>query len=283
MTVPDARFLIISSVLIFVVSVLGILLAGRFKPSTILIYAQTFASGAFIGFSVLHFIPETVACFNRLRRDEEHSLDYPVYSAVFVAVFLFFLLAELAAAIRTNRADESRQEISSDAPKDFSPFLMRHFSALPSHFLKGIMSIFLIVHAVIIGFAIFFQRKAHLDLTTGLLVNTSVQKFIEAFGIALLLRRHAPNLVFWVLMGVYSIATPLTVVGVGWADFQPSDLFIGSCLSISAGLFLFIGILLWRRTFLTPFDWKKVELVVLSSIFLVSIVIQALTCITTHV
>ena len=47
--------------------------------------------------------------------------------------------------------------------------------------------------------------------------------------------------------------------------------------SLSAGLFLFIGILLWRKTFLTPFDWQKKELVIVSIVFICSLAVQSLT------
>jgi high-affinity Fe2+/Pb2+ permease len=58
------------------------------------------------------------------------------------------------------------------------------------------------------------------------------------------------------------------------------DLLTGIFLSISAGVFVFIGLLLWRKTFLTPFDWTKKELVIVCVIFFLGSGIQALTRIT---
>jgi hypothetical protein len=51
----------------------------------------------------------------------------------------------------------------------------------------------------------------------------------------------------------------------------------GVCLSISAGVFLFVGSLLWRRSFLTPFDWKRKEIAVFSGLFVLGILIAACT------
>jgi len=78
----------------------------------------------------------------------------------------------------------------------------------------------------------------------------------------------------------YSLLTPITilVLGVGF-DINSDDNKELSYVSqsISVGAFFFIGYILWRKTFLTPFDWKRNEVLIISSLFIISILIQALT------
>jgi zinc transporter ZupT len=269
-------FLILSSVLLFIVSSIGIILAAFFRPSTYLIYAQTFAGGAFLGVAILHFIPRAVTCFSEISADE-----FPVYSLIIVSVFLFFVLAELLA--RGRKSEEMRFELSEDL-QYFSMLMMHHTGALPSVALEAIIYVFLLVHCVIIGFALYFQHQQHPAFKVSLLVNAVIERLVEAFAVTLLLKRQVmPHAMFWIAMVVYVAGTPVTILALAATNLKDNKMLDAVSMSLSAGVFFFIGVLLWRKTFLTPFDWRKSELVILSTIFIISLGAQALTCITPHV
>jgi zinc transporter ZupT len=265
--------LIIAAVLLFVVTFLAAFLAKSFKPSTYLIYAQAFASGAFIGVAILHFIPRAVACF---RQTTLPISNYSPYSLIIVFVFLLFILSELVGS-SPGQTQHPEDEFSAT---DLSTLVMHNLTSIPSRFLLFCVLAFLLAHSIIVGLAIYFQHPQHSAIVISLLVNASVEKFVEAFAVTLLLRRHQIfPWVFWSFIVVYASTTSVTILLLGTANWHDNVLLAGIFISISAGVFLFIGTLLWRRTFMTPFDWRKSELVVISLVFVGSVALQALTCI----
>jgi hypothetical protein len=104
-----------------------------------------------------------------------------------------------------------------------------------------------------------------------------IEKFVESFTLTLMLGRIPNPIVFWLMVTFYAISTPLTILIVGWCKLKDRVVLTGVFMSISAGVFIFIGLLLWRKTFLTPFDWKKSEIVLVCVVFILGTGIQALT------
>ncbi|OHS98252.1 ZIP Zinc transporter family protein [Tritrichomonas foetus] len=262
---------LISAILLFCIALIGVFVARFFHPGTYLIYAQTFASGAFLGIASLHFIPEASLC-----SDDGH----PYYTFIIVGVFAFFSLAEMKALAQFEYSQNEVREISHESVKDFSVFLMHHFTALPSVWLQVTVFIFLILHSIVIGFAISIQTNTSIGAFISLVFATTIEKLVEAFTMTILIRKdRIKPFTFWTLAVIYSLATPATIIGLSFSSIHANNKIIGILISISSGVFLFIGLLLWRKTFLTPFDWQKSEIVVVSLTFFFSVVIQALTCI----
>lgn len=263
---------IVTIVLMFAAVCIGTVIARLFNPGIYLIYAQTFASGAFIGISLLHFLPIAVKNFDPFK-------NWSMYSIVMAMVFIIFSLLEVRTGESASEQTSAGQEVSDDDKNQYSMFLMHHFAVIPSFSMQVAVFFFLAIHSVIIGFVMSFDHDS--DTHISILIATIIEKMIESFTVTIMVRKDLTRVSwFWVSILVYSAITPLTIIIITLAGFHKSSLFVGICMSISAGVFLFIGLLLWKRTFMTPFDWKKKEIVIVCLIFIMSIAIEALTCIT---
>lgn len=267
-------FYIVAITLMFIFSIAGAWCSRMFNPGTYLIYAQTFASGAFIGISLLHFIPETINDFYMYKDD----LSYPYYSLIILFVFAIFCILEIKASTQLENPRSNFHDVSDDSVKDFSVFLMHRFTAIPSMWMRIIVYTFLSFHAVVIGFAIVTTDTTKIYFT--LILATVVEKFVESFTISLIARKGQSSLIiFWICIVLYSLITPASIIVFYISKIHNNPILNAISSSLSAGLFLFIGILLWRKTFLTPFDWQKRELAIVSVVFVCSLGIQSFTSI----
>jgi zinc transporter ZupT len=260
--------LIASVVSMLITSIVGVIISRLFKPGIYLIYAQTIASGAFIGIAILHFIPEAVGYLN---------FNYPFYSLIILIVFSIFSIGEFSVMKPQLGTPESPGSSMRELSMDYSVFLMHHFTTVPSFWLQVLIYICFLGHSVVLGFAFAFQRAEHAAVTISLLVFLLIEKFLEAFTITLLLGRIERRSFFWALIGTYSIITPLTIIVISVANLKQRPLTSGIRLAISAGVFIFIGLVLWRKTFLTPFDWKRGELALVCVFFIAGVTIPAAT------
>ena len=266
--------IIISIILMFLFSIIGAWVARMFNPGTYLIYAQTFASGAFLGIAILHFIPEAVKDFY----EYDPNIKYPYYSAIILIIFCIFCILEMKAISQVEQAQPDFRDISDDSVKDFSVFLMHRFTAIPSTWMRITVYLCLSLHSVIIAFAIASDTSTQIHVS--LLLATVVEKFVESFTISIIARKGSSSLIrFWILIILYSLITPAFISLFYFLHIRNNVLFSAIAASLSSGLFLFLGVLLWRKTFLTPFDWQKTELIIVSTVFIASIAIQAVTCI----
>lgn len=253
--------------LLIIISYLGVM-AGLYKtPGTFLVYAQSFASGSFLGLSILHFFPDAANCFQH---------QFPLYACVMIGVFALFSLFELIVLSKyENKRNNMIPEISDDSGKDYSIFLMHRFSAVPSPKILLIIFLFFLAHSIVIGFGIPLHKNSPDESYYFMVFSIMVEKFIETFSLTIMsLPNKISKLVIWIFATIYSVATPIMII----INFSSKSLdLIAIMFSISAGVFLFIGLLLWRKTFLTPFEWKKKELFWVSLWFFVGLLVQALT------
>jgi zinc transporter ZupT len=258
---------IIAALALLAAALIGALVSKLFRPGIFLIFAQTFVSSAFVSVSVLHLIPDAVALLPG---------SYPLYSPVILLVFSLFSIGEFS-TIRPRADPQQEGGPIQEVTIDYSIFLMHHFTSLPSIWLRAITFICFIGHSVVLGFAFSFYHQEHPAISVSLVLFLAIEKFLESFTVTLMYRAIANQFLFWSLIGLYSIVTPITIFAIQAANLRDNRTWSGVCLSISAGVFIFIGLLLWRRTFLTPFDWKKPELVVMSVLFVLGAAVPALT------
>ena len=261
----DALRKYLTAGLLFLLSLIGVMAGLYKKPGTFLVYAQSFASGSFLGLAILHFFPDAADCFQQ---------GFPFYACVMIGVFALFSLFELIVISKYKKKQGNMiPEISDDSGKDYSIFLMHRFSAVPSVNLLLIIFLFFFAHSIIIGFGIPLHKDSPNESYYFMVISIMVEKFIETFSLTIMsLPNKIPKCAIWIFASIYSIATPLMVI----IDFSSKSL-IAYMFSISAGVFLFIGLLLWRKTFLTPFEWKKKEIGWVSAWFVIGLSIQALT------
>ena len=263
-------FDIIAAVLMLFAPFIGVAIAKLMKPGTYLIYAQAFAAASFMAISLFHLLPEAVHWMNPFR-------SWPMYSVIMAVVFMFFALAEMK-ALGHFEMEQHRDEVSDEVAKDFSIFLMHRFTIIPSVCLQLVVFMFLIIHALVIGFAISFRRDK--AVYASILVAALIEKIVESFTITLVVRKDIMRGIgFWILMVLYACATPAAILAASMSGLEDESRVAGALISISAGVFLFIGMMLWRKTFLTQFEWRKREVIIVCVVFCVSILIQALTTI----
>ena len=253
--------IIIASAILFFVSLCGCYITRFFRPGPFLISAQSFASGSLLGLSILHYIPLSIESFK--------STEQPIYLYIAVSTYAIFTFLE---HIPTTQTHSSFQDsLNSDASnRDFSQFLVHHFSTVPNKWMLVIVFVFLLVNSVFMGIG--------LSCTTSFIAFTiaaSIAKLVEAFTLGLLLQTDQTKpIAYWISVFTYSVATPITALAFPSKGDKTTT---GVFSSISLGFFLYLGILLWRATFLLPFDWRKSELAYVCSSFAVAIVIEALT------
>lgn len=260
---------IITTISVFIPSYIGTILALYIQPGIFLIYIQTFASGSFLGLSILHFFPDAVKCFS------SESDKFPIYSCVMVGTFALFSLIELVVLPKyENDQNDAIKRISDDSGKDYSIFLLHRFSAIPSLKLLFIIYVIFLAHSCVIGISIPFLIKEHDNTYLIAVFSIFIEKIIEMYELTIMTKPNKiPTYIIWILTIIYSIPTPLIY---HFVNLQKQKL-LSIFLSISTGVFLFIGLLFWRKTFLTPFEWKKKELFLVSLWFFIGILIQALT------
>jgi hypothetical protein len=258
---------IVAALTLFAVTVAGAVISKLFNPGILLIFAQAFVSSAFISVAILHLIPYAVALLPGA---------YPLYSPVILLVFSLFSVGEFS-TIRVRRDPPQPGGPVQEVAFDYSIFLMHHFASLPSIWLRAVTFVCFLGHSVVLAFAFSFYHKEHPAVSVSLVLFLALEKFLESFTITLMYRAIEAQLLFWSLIGIYSIVTPVTIFAIHSTDLRDNTTWSGVCLSISAGVFIFIGLLLWRKTFLTPFDWKKSELVLMCALFVLGAAVPALT------
>jgi zinc transporter ZupT len=257
-------FLIISAAVLFIAALTGGLGSRLITPGTLLMFAQAFSSGSFIGVSVLHFMPQAAAWL---------SLAYPLSSLIIVAVFVVLFLCEFV-AIRLPRAP-SPLEDSHELSASYSLFIMRQFTAIPSLWLEIAAYLFFLAHCIFLAFPFVFVSEGRVSPAVALLVVVAIEKVLEGFTVALLFRRIARSPAAIPLLLLYAAATPAAILAIGASSITDDRTWCAVCLSVSAGVFLFMGFLMWRRSFLTPFDWKKWEIALFCALFVAGIALAA--------
>jgi zinc transporter 1/2/3 len=253
---------IIASIILFFISICGCYVTRFFRPGPFLISAQAFASGSLLGLSILHYIPLSIESFE--------SMEQPLYLYIAIATYAVFTFLEHIPASHSNSSFQD--SLNSDASnRDFSQFLVHHFSTVPSRWMLAIVFLFLLMNSVFMGIGLSCARSF-----IAFTVAASIAKLVEAFTLGLLLQTDQTKpLVYWICVIVYSLTTPITALCFPSKD---NNITKGVFSSISLGFFLYLGILLWRATFLLPFDWRKSELVYVCASFAIAIIIEALTC-----
>lgn len=258
--------------LIFVIALLVVTLifcnlARFFRPGPLMICAQSFSSGSFLALALLSYLPDTFSSTNT------YIQPYNLYTAL--ATFVFFSIVEHfpSSSSRHSLQDSMNSEGST---RDFSHFLIHHFSTVPSKLHFWFTFLFLLTNAVLMGFSI--HKCQNLSLSN--YITFPVAKMVESFTLGLLLQSYqAKLLIFWCTIVLYSIASPITFIILSQLKFDKIDDCTYFLTSMSVGLFLYIGILLWRATFLLPFDWRRSELLIVCASFAAAILIQALAII----
>ena len=252
--------LIIVAVCLFLVSIIGCYITKFFRPGPFLISAQAFASGSLLSLSILHYIPLSIQCFE--------TSEQPIYLYVAISTYALFTFLE---HIPTSNQFSLQESLNSEgSARDFSQFLVHHFSTVPSKWMLAIVFIFLLVNSVFMGIGL-----SCTDHFIGFSIASAISKLVEAFTLGLLLQTDQTRpLPYWICVIVYSITTPVT----GLCFPSKSDIIMrGYFAAISLGFFLYLGILLWRATFLLPFDWRRKELFYVCASFSFAIIIEALS------
>lgn len=257
------KFLIFS-IALFIASLLCCNLSRFFRPGPLMICAQSFASGSLISLAFLTYLADAINIYN----SNLDYLKYPEHLYIALGVFVLFTLMEHIPGSQSRLSMQDSMN-SEGSTRDFSHFLVHHFSTVPSksHFI--ISYLFLIANAILMGLALLCSVCCDKKNIYAVFIAYSIAKMVESFTLGLLLQSSQSKLlIFWVLTTIYSIATPITYISFNYPEQKNiGKRAQGILTSISMGFFLYLGILLWRATFLLPFDWRKYELFIVCASF----------------
>lgn len=260
---------IISIILIFFCSILSGWASKKFTPGTNIMYGQAFASGSFLSLSLLQFSAKAAKSYGEWA-------NYPWYSLIILMIFIFFSVSELK-ALNDMENQKQKTYYDDDHSHSYGIYLAHRFDVVPSVWLQIIVYIFVIFHSIIIGFNFSGVETCSTKYMIGLAISCIIEKIIESFTLSLLMTREEMQpLLFWALLILYSITTPMTMLILilnSSFTFTQQEKWVFS--SISCGLFLYIGLFFWRKTFMTPFEWKKNEIIISISVFIAGIIIIA--------
>ena len=248
-----------SSFLFFIFSILGIITAKLFQSGIYMMYARSLICSSFITISINHFLYNVQLSL----KDDIKTYRY----IIVITVFCLLSIIEIFIPKQNNINENS---------------LMNRLKPLSIEHINVLFTVFLFLHSMLIGIFIsfsFFYEDKLLKLLP-IIIRALFEKYIESFAINLFFGKEMLNkILYYLLLILYSLIVPLTIVLVRilCSNFFISKNIIGILFSISSGIFLYTGILLWRRIFLIPYEWKKNELVIVSLFFVIGFIVQIIT------
>jgi zinc transporter 1/2/3 len=266
LSIPAFHYL--SAAIVFITTVLG---AG----SPIFVTApkwtarlESLSGGVFLGAGLAHLLADAT--------EELENVKYPLAPAVAAGVFVIFTIIELfsysehdAAVFRDTAHDDDHLHpakaplVSPEADQDklrSSTSRIVSFGPNMSGIDAATISLYLImsIHSAIEGLAL-GVLDAWSD-TIAILCAIIAHKPVEAFALGLIVIKKSPTAIgFALLMGLYSLFSPIgVVVGIQLRD-QGNSLAIGLIEAFSAGAFLFVGCHQWSEMFEHKHTWKTPE------------------------
>ena len=158
--------------------------------------------------------------------------------------------------------------ISEASNRDFSTFLIHHFATIPTTWMMVLVICFMSVNSVFLGISISCSPTK----TTLFGAVCLIEKLIQTFTLAVILQSSkVKHSTFWYITVFYSLISPAAAILINTTG---NDRRTGIFASVSSGFFLHIGFILWRSTFLMPFDWKKHELFIVCVLFFLGVCME---------
>lgn len=174
-------------------------------------YAETIATGIFLGAALMHIMPESNQLFI------QQGIHYPLGYLLAGLTFLFFLwLEHLSKELYQNQISQ--------------------------HAFIGVAWIMLSVHSFFEGSAL--GLSSDLSVVIVLFIAIVSHKWAEGFAMAVqLAKSHVNFKSSFLLFCMYAMMTPVGIL-LGYYFQKPSDqLYSPICMAISAGTFLYFGTL----------------------------------------
>lgn len=246
---------------------------------------ESLAGGVFLGASLAHLLAEAMETISHGLEEAHLHVHYPIGPAVTVLTFVILTVVELFSYSEhdahafdgEHEGHEHHHHHQQDALKD--PLVASDVSALQTtdgeekHHWKTVefgdstknlttatisLYIIMVIHSVIEGLAL--GSVTSLSSIVALWCAVLGHKPVEGFALGLILLKDTPpKWLFFTLMTIYALSSPLlTLVGI-WLGNVEGDLIIGIIEAFSAGTFLFVGCHEWAEMFEHKHTWSTKE------------------------
>ena len=260
----------IFSSIIWVTTLIGNSLPMCIKAPSWTARAESLAGGVFLGAGLAHLLADAV--------EELEKYTYPVGPAVALGMFVILTLVELfsytehdANAFGDHNHDHdhtqehhpihnydiSDSSMSSIANHDHTVSLFGKSNSLMN---ISTISLYIImdIHSAIEGLAL-----GILNTWSGIIAIFCAivgHKPVEAFALSLiLLKDHPTKFLFWLLVLIYTLLTPIGLITAIYIGEISSDAVKGIIASLSSGTFIFVGSHEWSEMLHQKHEWSTKE------------------------
>lgn len=237
-------------------------------------YGESFTAGAFLSFAFFRMIPHYL-------RNSDY--EYDVRTVLFIATLCLFYLFAVASKRRKSDAPNAVSFVESMPDIDASQASMRAV-LIPYFEDNGLMSPKIVQFVML---ALMLTNSAMLGVSLGItnqgLVTVplfsaiAVQKLFEMIAIGIQLAKlNFSSLTIWLFSLTYSLVTPVVVIFSSLYLCCQDLALITTLNAISAGIFLLIGCSQWYRIFVCPYEYRKMEIVRISVMFVLGIALMSI-------
>ena len=232
--------------ILFVVCVIFMILPIWIKGFSWMSRMDALAGGVFLGAALVHLYPEGIHLLE--------SFHFPLYAYMtLTGFFLMFVMESFTGSHGHNHKHEHSHELESSLNHEsaLNSQLISHENEEEdnSHFGSSqnklpptsiMLYCALMFHSVIesISYGVARDKQVLLSLFFALIGH----KPVEIFALSVTLLESKPSkLKYFLLMGIYAIAVPITIVSFDFIGKSTGEIFPGIVTALSAGVFIFIG------------------------------------------
>lgn len=260
---------------IFIFSLIGIVVSRFADNHHTYFYGEAFTSGAFLGFAFFHMIPHYL-------RNSDYNFDY--HSVILVSTLcLFYLFTVVAKKRKRNDYGNNVSYIESMLDVDASQVSMKTLlipyfednGLIAPKIVQVVLMILMLSNSIMLGISLGITNKS--ITTLPLFTVISIQKLFELIAIGIQLAKFGlSNLIIWLYSLIYSLITPIVVI-FSSLYLCCQDLSLMTTLNaISAATFILIGCTQWYRIFISPYEYKKKEIISISILFILGLMLMSI-------
>jgi zinc transporter ZupT len=258
---------------VFLLSISGAFFAFFTNRHIPYFFCESISAGGFLSVAFFHMIPTYLIPVSR-------NPDF-INSIIFLSSLCFLFLFDLLARnVTPPHKTQPVPQYTDPAPQTletptFIPYLEENGLLLPKCTIIGLL-FFLIFSSAGLAFAISAASENHTIFVISLTI--CFQKFFELTSMGVqFLKMKMSNLLYWIILGFYSLLTPAIAVSCGYIIDLGHTHLKGPFNAASASMFVFLGTSQWYRIFFCPYDYTFAEQVWICLLFFAGFIIVGST------
>lgn len=192
----------------------------------------------------IHLLPDSADGLEDLNGLGGYPLAPLLAYSTFILLLITHMLAEyFAVYAMAGETDDRSQLVMNNGEEVAVGAIARGMgSSSPRHWVAAIVLLFALgFHSFLAGLSLGAQTKVKdvVDILGPILAHKTLAAV--ALGSSIV-KAHAPNHVFYTLITLFSLTTPLgVVVGLAIAQFSDDQVWAAGCLSLAAGTFIYVA------------------------------------------